>query len=213
MEQGDPDTGANGGVAAGRDVPDRPDAVDADGADVVGHPARHGRMRARRHERPVDERAEALKERVYATFTGLAIVLVQLENVEHVESARALVTLLVGIVAITAAGFVAEVVAHLAVHGAFPRGAELGRMLRVSGTALVSAAGPLVILALAALGVFGLEGALLAAAILYLVTLGLIGLIAVRRTHVAWWEQAIALGMLVALGLAVVGLQQLAHGH
>jgi hypothetical protein len=213
MEQAGPDTDTTGGAAPAHDVPGRPDAVDADGGDVVGHPARHGRMRARRNERPVDERAEALKERVYATFTGLAIVLVQHANVEHITATRATVTLLVGIIAITAAGFVADVIAHLAVHGAFPRRVELGRMLRVSGTAIASAAGPLVILALAAFGVFELEPALLAASILYLVTLGLVGFIAVRRTHVAWWKQVVALGILVALGLAVVVLQQLAHGH
>jgi hypothetical protein len=35
----------------------------------------------------------------------------------------------------------------------------------------------------------------------------------VRRTNAPWWKQLVALGILVALGLAVVGLQQLAHGH
>ena len=176
------------------------------------HAGRRG-VRRHRHDRPVDERAEALKERVYATFTGLAIVLVQHANVEHVSAPRAAVTLLVGIVAITAAGFVADVIAHLAVHAAFPDREELGRMLRIAGSAIASAGVPLILLALAAFGVFGLEGALRAASIVYLVTLGLIGYVAVRRTRVAWWKQLIALGALVALGLAVVLLQQLAHGH
>ncbi|HEU0181184.1 MAG TPA: hypothetical protein VFR16_03255, partial [Agromyces mariniharenae] len=66
-------------------------------------------------DRPTEERAEALKERVYATVTGLAIVLVQINNVEHITATRATLTLLVGIVAISAAGFVAEVISHLAV--------------------------------------------------------------------------------------------------
>ncbi len=154
-----------------------------------------------------------MKERIYATFTGLAIVLVQYENVEHVSANRATLTLLVGIVAITAAGFVADVIAHLTVHAAFPDRAEWGRMLRVSGTAIASAGVPLILLALAAFGVFELEGALRAASIVYLVTLGLIGFVAVRRTHVAWWKQLIALGSLLALGIGVILLQQLAHGH
>lgn len=171
------------------------------------------RVHRDRHDRPDDERADALKERVYATFTGLAIVLVQHANVEHVSAPRAAVTLLVGIVAITAAGFVADVIAHLAVHAAFPDRDELGRMLRIAGSAVASAAVPLILLALAAFGVFELEGALRAASIVYLATLGLIGYVAVRRTRVAWWKQLVALGALVALGLAVVVLQQLAHGH
>jgi len=166
-----------------------------------------------REDRPEDERADALKERVYATFTGLAIVLVQQANVEHVDANRAVVTLLVGIVAITAAGFVADVIAHLAVHNAFPDRAEVGRMLRVSGSAIASAGVPLILLALAAVGVFTLEGALRASSIVYIATLGVIGYVAVRRTRITWWKQLVALGTLIALGLAVVGLQQLAHGH
>jgi len=164
-------------------------------------------------DRPVQERAEALKERVYATFTGLAIVLVQINNVEHITATRATLTLLVGIVAISAVGFVAEVIAHLSVHQAFPDGGELGRMARVSGSAIASAGVPLVLLLLAVLGVFQLDGALRAASIVYLVTLGLIGWFAVRRTRVAWWKQLVALGILLALGAGVILLQQLAHGH
>jgi hypothetical protein len=211
MEQSAPDAEADGAGLAGR-----PDAIDVHGAAVTGHPARHGRAHRRhpeRSSRPSDELTEALRERVYASFTGLAIVLVQLENVEHVSAIRAAVTLLVGIVAITAAGFVAGMVAHVAIHSAFPHRAEFGRMLRVSGTAIASAAVPLVVLALAAFGVLELELALRIASILYLLTLGLIGLVAVRRTHAPWWKQLVALGALLALGLAVVVLQQLAHGH
>jgi len=173
---------------------------------------RHGR-RGKRDGRPVEERADALKERVYATFSGLAIVLVQQANVEHLGARQATLALLVGIVGITAAGFVAEVISHLTVHAAFPSSAELGRMARVSGEALASASVPLILLGLAWLGVIELEGALRAASILYIVTLALVGFLAVRRTHVEWWKQLIALAILVALGLAVIGLQQLAHGH
>lgn len=157
--------------------------------------------------------AQALKERVYASFTGLAIVLVQLGNVEHLAAQQATFALLVGIGGITAAGFVADIVAHLAVHAAFPEGRELRVMLRIAGEALASASVPLILLVLAWIGAFELEGALVASSIIYLVTLGLVGYIAVRRTRVEWWKQLIALGILVGLGLAVIGLQQLAHAH
>jgi len=166
-----------------------------------------------RPERSADQEAEALKERVYATFTGLAIVLVQRANVEHITAERATLTLLVGILAISAAGFVADVIAHLAMHHAFPDGAELAGMARVSGTAIASAGVPLVLLVLAVADVLDLEAALRGASIVYLVTLGLIGWWAVRRTRLEWWKQLLALGILVALGGGVILLQQLAHGH
>ena len=86
-------------------------------------------------------------------------------------------------------------------------------MLRIAGSALASAGVPIILLALAAFGVFELEVALRAASIVGIATLGLIGFVAVRRTHVEWWKQLIALGILMGLGAAVIGLQQLAHGH
>ncbi|WP_127792052.1 hypothetical protein [Agromyces sp. LHK192] len=179
-------------------------------------PERTGRLRRSRRRRPPrlpEERAEALKERVYASFTGLAIVLVQLNGAEHLDAARATLTLATGIVAISAAGFVADLVAELTVEQAFPGRARVAQLAGVAGSALASAAVPVVLLALAWLGVFDLEPALRAASIVYLVTLGVIGWLAVRRTRLPWWQQVFALGTLVALGLGVVGLQQLAHGH
>lgn len=161
----------------------------------------------------MEERAQALKERVYATFTGLAIVLVQIANADHLVPSQATFALAIGIAGITVAGFVADVIAHLAVHGAFPSAAELRTMLRVAGEALASASLPLVLLVLAWVGVFELEGALRAASIVYVATLGFIGFLGVRRTRAAWWKQLVALGILMALGVAVIGLQQLAHAH
>lgn len=163
------------------------------------------------HHHAVDR--AAIKERVYATFTGLAIVLVQNSNVEHTTAPQATVTLLVGIVAIALAGFAADLVAHLAAHGGFPRGSEMRDLLRLSGTALGSAAVPLLVLLAAALGWIELRTALTIASIVYVVILGLIGYVAVRRTGLSGWKQLIALGILVGLGGVVVLVQQLAHGH
>ncbi|SIO06854.1 hypothetical protein [Agromyces cerinus] len=179
----------------------------ADGAARGGHRRRRDRFAGR----PVEERAEELKERVYATFTGLAIVLVQLANAEHLAAQQATFALLVGIVGITAAGFVADVVSYLAVHAGFPEGAEFRRMLRVAGEALASASVPLILLVLAWLDVIELATALRAASILYIATLAAIGYLAVRRTRLRWWQKGIALAILVGLGFAVIVLQQLAH--
>lgn len=170
------------------------------------------------HPRSSGESAEdvvsaSIKERIYATFTGLAIVLVQNSNVEHTSAVRASVTLLVGIVAIAVAGFVAELLAHLAVHATFPDRREFGRMLRLTGTAIASAAIPLLVLLLAVWDWIELGTALTIASVVYVAILGLIGYIAVRRTRAPWWKQVIALGILVALGGLAILIQQLAHGH
>jgi uncharacterized membrane protein YfcA len=150
------------------------------------------------------------KERVYATFTGLAIVLVVLAN-EHADAEHALFALLLGVLGITAAGFVSDMISHLAVHREFPERIDLIVMLRVAGGALGTVITPGILLLLAWMNVMSLTAALRAASIVYVVTLAVIGWFAVRRSRLEWWRQLIALAVLVALGLAVVGLQTLAH--
>lgn len=155
------------------------------------------------------------KERVYATFTGLALVLV-LANSEHPEPARSFWVLALGVLGITVAGFVAEVISHLAVHRDFPDATGWLVLLRVAGGALGTAVVPLALIALAWIGVWSVESALLAATIVYIATLVVIGLLAVRGSRLVWWKQLVALGILLVLGLVVVGLQTLAHsvgGH
>ena len=152
--------------------------------------------------------AQALKERVYATFTGLAIVLVLRGHEPSPQDAT--FSLVIGVLGITVAGFVAEIIAHLAAHGAFPSRAELGRMSRIASGAFGSASVPIVLL-LTWPGWIELETALRVSTIIYLATLGLIGFAAVRRTSLSWWAQLLALLALVLLGAIVVGLQLLAH--
>lgn len=169
-----------------------------------------GHDRGRSHARRETD-ADYLKERVYATFTGLAIVLVLASDVEHHDARGSLFTLVIGVLGITVAGYVSDIIAHLAVHRELPHRAEHTLMLRVAGGAISTVVVPAVIIALAWAGVFQLAGALRASTIVYLATLGAIGYLAVRRARLRWWQQLGALLALVLLGALVVLLQTLAH--
>lgn len=153
--------------------------------------------------------AQILKERVYATFTGLAIVLVLRAHEPTPQNAT--FSLIIGVLGITVAGFAAEVIAHVAAHAAFPDGEELGRMARIASGAFASVGVPVVLLLCSWAGWISLDAALAAATWVYLGTLALIGWAAVRRTRLEWWQQLIALAALVVLGGIVVVLQLLAH--
>ncbi len=153
--------------------------------------------------------AQLLKERVYATFTGLAIVLVLRGHAPTPQEAT--FALIIGVLGITVAGFAAEVIAHLAVHASAPDGEELRRMFRIASGAFASVGVPVVLLLLAWPGWLDLGVALQAATWVYLGTLALIGWAAVRRTKLRWWEQLLALAALVLLGGVVIVLQLLAH--
>lgn len=193
-------------------------AAQGDSAAAPGSPrrrrSRSERARERRARFESGEHDHAFvsyfKERVYVSFTGLAIVLV-VAGGGHPEAPHAFIALLLGVVGITAAGFVSDVISHLAVHREFPDRTELTILFGVMGGALGTLVAPCLLIGLAWLDVLSIETALRASMIVYIVTLGVIGWLAVRRSHLPWGKQLLVLGMLIALGLGVVALEALAH--
>ncbi|MFB2556847.1 hypothetical protein [Herbiconiux liangxiaofengii] len=157
-------------------------------------------------------RAERLKERIYVTFTSLAVVLAMLSHAHDVTAGEAATTLLVTVVATLLAVFVADFVSHTVVHAAVPSRGELRRMAAVSSSALAVVVVPLVLLGLAALDVMGVEGALRLSSTVLVVTLGVVGWLAVRRVRLPGWLKLALLAAEVLLGFAVIGLELLAHG-
>src|SRR5690349_15760521 len=121
------------------------------------------RPRSRKQQRRLDEfdgQEDAFvryfKERVYATFTGLAIILVVSAS-GHAEPDHAFFALVLGVIGITAAGFVSDVVSHLAVHQEFPSGAEFAVLLRIAGGALSTVVVPGILILLAWFDVMQLD--------------------------------------------------------
>lgn len=182
------------------------------GADRRRTRGRSARARKRMEELEGDDDAFVLyfKERIYATFTGLAIVLVVAAN-DHADAEHAVLALVFGVLGITAAGFVSDVISHLAVHQEFPNRVDMVILLRIAGGALGTMVTPVILLALAWAEVMSLDAALRAAMIVYIVTLAVIGWFAVRRSKLQWWKQVLVLLVLIALGLGVVALQTIAH--
>ncbi|MGY4857376.1 hypothetical protein [Cryobacterium sp. AP23] len=82
-------------------------------------------------ESAIDVRTRALKERIYATFTGLAI-LAAITATGHSTAWEAFVAVAVGILGISAAGFLAEVVSHQVNHQQSPDRSETGVMARIA---------------------------------------------------------------------------------
>ncbi len=169
------------------------------------------RARERMPEGDAQSIAQYLKERIYATITGLAIVLVLFANAEHHDARDALFSLVIGVLGITAAGYLADVIAHIAVHSTMPSAREQRTLFRIALGGLSTVLTPVILIALAWLGAMQLETSLRVATIAYLVTLGVIGYGAVRRTSLSFWARWGVLGVLVGFGALVVALQVLAH--
>ncbi|MCX6501336.1 MAG: hypothetical protein NT132_02850 [Microbacterium sp.] len=156
-------------------------------------------------------RAERLKERIYLTFTALAVLLA-LGAHGHVSAGEALRTLAVTVLGMLLAILVADVVSHMVVHERAMVPAEYRHALATSFGALGALVIPFVFLTLSAFGLWQIEGALRGAVVALVVALIVIGLSAIRRLRLRWWQRLIALGAEAVVGIAVIGLQILAHG-
>lgn len=155
------------------------------------------------------ERAEKLKERVYVTFTAIAVVLALAAH--EVSAARALVVLVITLLGTVVAVFVADVVSHLAVHGTLPDGHERRHMLRVSFGAFGVIVPPIAFLVLAIWDVWPVETALRVSSYVLVLTLIAIGYVAVHRVTLPLWQKLVVLFGEFVLGSLVIALELLAH--
>ncbi|QCR19431.1 hypothetical protein [Agrococcus sp. SGAir0287] len=157
-----------------------------------------------------EERAAVLKERIYLTFASLAVVLALAGHGEPTAK-EALATLGITLAGTVLAVFTADVVSHVVVHESLPTTDELRHIVGTLVGALGGVALPFVFLGLAAIGAWEPARALHASAVALIVALVVIGWLAVRRARIAWWQRLLVLGAEAVLGLAVIGLQSLAH--
>ncbi|WP_344468285.1 hypothetical protein [Kitasatospora kazusensis] len=178
----------------------RDDGASADGAGLVPG-----------QEPPPAVFAENLKEQLYATLTLMTVAL-GLAQAEHLSHGGAALTVISAALGLWLATVIADQQAHMVVFGSVARGSELRRLLYVSSPLLTAAAGPLLLIALSALGALSLRTALYTAAWLGAAALfgwGCAAGLRMGTSRVA----ALVVGLLdLAVG-AVVVLVKLAAGH
>ncbi|MCM6761165.1 hypothetical protein NB037_01920 [Rathayibacter sp. ZW T2_19] len=78
------------------------------------------------------QRADALKERVYVTFTAFAVCLTLGQHSEETTVAEASATLALTVVGTLLAVFLADVIAHIAIHSILPNTALVRHLATVS---------------------------------------------------------------------------------
>jgi hypothetical protein len=166
----------------------------------------------RRREAPDPQvAAEHLRERVYGTVSVLASIATLL-GARHDEGAvTAAVTLAVTVGALWAASLFADLTAHLAIHQSGPGRAELRRLLSSHREILAAAGLPVLLVLSTETGWWELETALRWAAGGQVLTLALVGFLAVRGTAIPFWGRVVVIAGEVALGLAIVGIKVLTH--
>lgn len=181
-------------------------------------------MPARDDDRPDDTRlpsdateeqrrqaGDRLRERIYATFTALAVLVALNGHGEHLVPGDVLWTMLISVVGVLLAGLASDLVSHMIVHTTLPSALEFRHMVAVASRALGVLVVPVIMLLLAVGGVVAVHTAMTVAIVALIVSLAVVARIAVSRTGPAGWKQLLVLAVIVALGVLVVFLEQLAH--
>jgi len=161
---------------------------------------------------PVEHVVSLLRERLYGAISCLATLAVLARYTTAATSAWArMLDVAVATGGLWAASLLADWVAHLGVYRTSPRGQDLRRMLQSSGQILEAAFLPMVVLAVGGLGGLNTSTATWIASWVLVAELGVIALLAVRRTRLPWWQQALAVALLVGVGVLVLGIKIIAH--
>lgn len=157
------------------------------------------------------QRAAALKERVYLAFTALAVILALRAHGDSITTSRALLTLTVAITGTALAVWLADLLSHITIHTALPDRFELRSMTATAFGALNVTALPIAPLLLAATGLWATTTALLVATLALVTTLTAIGYLAIRALPLAGSRRFFLLLAEVAAALVVIALELLAH--
>lgn len=157
------------------------------------------------------QRAEALKERIYVTSTTLAVTIAYERDADHATVEGAALTLLLTVLGTLMAVFVADVVARMVRDSTLPSDSELAHLGYVSFGSSGVVVAPMVILAIGAAGAIDVATALRAISATLAVSLVVVTLLAVRSLRVEPWRKALALAITAALGLAALCLELAVH--
>lgn len=156
-------------------------------------------------------RASALKERIYVSFTALAVIIALRAHEQHPTASVALGTLAITVAATICAVYVADLLSHMVIHARLPPAAEHRHMLAGTLGAGAVAIPPMACLTLAWVGLYDTLTGLLAAMLVTIATLGAVGLLAVRRLSVPRAQRIAVLAAESVLAVAVIALELLSH--
>ena len=160
--------------------------------------------------RTAQQRSEALKERIYITFTALAVTIAY-ERDAHPTTGGAALTLLATVLGTLLAMFVASVVAHLVMDNALPSRNQLAHLIYVSLGSSGVVLAPIAILGISAAGWIDVATALRAIATALALTLVAVTLLAVRTTRLEPRLKALSVAIIAALGLAALAMELAVH--
>ena len=153
-----------------------------------------------------------LRERLYGAISCLARLAVLARYTDDDTNAWARVLdVAVATGGVWSASLLSDWLAHTGVYRRAPTGRAGLRMLQSSRQILAAAFLPLLVLVAAGFNLLSTYTAMWIAMWILVAELGLIALLAVRRTELPWWQEVLTIGALVGVGSLVLGIKIIAH--
>ncbi len=156
-------------------------------------------------------RASALKERIYVTFTILAVLIALRTHDDHPSATAAIGTLVVAVAATVVAVYIADLLSHMIIHSRLPELAEHRRIILSTLGASTVALPPLACLAPAAFGLYEVGIGLSAGTAISVATVAAIGFLAVRKLALPRRQRFVILAAELVLVILVIALELLSH--
>lgn len=167
-----------------------------------------------RPERDAVDVAGALRERIYASLTGVATLMLLILHADGESAWSAAISLTVAMVTLWLASLVSEVIAHAATRADDDpaRDRTTGSRIRyTAGQSLELLVVPVVVLLLSLTGIWSLRTALIVAIVVMMATLAGASVYAVRRSTFSPLARVTIVLVELALGGLVIVAKVLAH--
>ena len=157
--------------------------------------------------------AGALRERIYASLTGVATVMLLVIHVDDETVASSAISLVVAMTTLWAASLVSEFVAHTATHAdnADQRRRTISRIFFTAGQSLELLGIPVGVILLSLTGVWGLRTSLILAVVALMTSLAVASIYAVRRSSFNWLHRLLIVAIELGLGAVVILAKVVAH--
>lgn len=156
--------------------------------------------------------AGALRERIYATLTGVATLMLLVIHVEDETVTSSVVSVVIAMTTLWLASLVSEFIAHAATHDtAGDQRSNVRRILFTAGQSLELILFPVVLILLSRTGIWSLRTALILAVSALMATLAIASIYAVRRSSFGSVARGVIVLVELGLGAAVILAKVLAH--
>ena len=155
--------------------------------------------------------ANVLRERIYATLTGIATLVVLIQQDASISAWRVAGTLALTMGVLWIASLVSDFIAAAATHSTDPGDERESDILHVAGQSIETMLIPLIVILLSLTRIWSVRTGMILAVVAMVLTIVGVSWLAVRRSSFGFWTRVGIMVVELALALAVVVAKMLEH--